>query len=100
MTVPSAPRQVRYGTLIDTVTRPDGSTTTVVQDRILLVDSNDENDAAHLAVNAYLERTRHRPPVGSTVNVHVFQHPNPHPDTAAPRWTIDIYIDAEDATLH
>ena len=94
------PRTLRYGTLIETITAPDGSTTAVPQDTALLVDTHDEDTAARLAAVAYVQHAAHRPAAGSTIHVHVFRHPHRQPRISARQWTIDVYVDTALQTLH
>ena len=94
------PRTLRYGTLIETITAPDGSTTAVPQDTALLVDTHDEDTAARLAAVAYVQHAAHRPAAGCTIHVHVFRHPRRQPRISARQWTIDVYVDTALQTLH
>lgn len=90
----------RYTTIIETISRPDGSRTAVPDTPTLLVDTSDEHTAARLAANAWFERMQALPPVGSTIHVHVLRHRRQHPRVGARQWTIDVYIDTETQTLH
>ena len=90
----------RYTTIIETISRPDGSRTALAEPPTLLVDTSDEDTAARLAANAWVERTRTLPPVGSTIHVHVLRHRRRRPAISAKQWTIDVYVDTAAQTLH
>lgn len=90
----------RYTTLIETISRPDGSRTAIAEPPTLLVETSDEDTAARLAANAYVEQTHALPPVGSTIHVHVFRHRRKLPAISAKQWTIDVYVDTAAQTLH
>ena len=90
----------RYTTLIETISRPDGSRTAVADPPTLLVDTSDEDTAARLAACAWVERTHTLPPVGSTIHVHVFRHYRRQPRITSRQWTIDVYVDTAAQTLH
>ena len=94
------PRVIRYGTMIDTISGPDGSTTPIREDTALLVNAPDENTAARLAAITYVENTHRLPPVGSTIHVHVLRHPQRTPRIPARQWTINVYVDTAAQTLH
>lgn len=91
---------IRYGTVIDTISTPDGATTPMNEDTALLVDAPDEDTAARLAATTYVERAHRLPPVGSTIHVHVLRHPQQMPRMNARQWTIDVYVDTQTPTLH
>lgn len=94
------PTIIRYGTVIDTISTPDGATTPVKEDTMLLVDAPDEDTAARLAAATYVERAHRLPPVGSTIHVRVLRHPQHTPRMNARQWTIDVYVDTQTPTLH
>ena len=97
---PGQPPVIRYGTVIDTISEPDGSTTPISKETALIVDAPDENTAARLAATTYIENTHRLPPVGSTIHVHVLRHPQRTPRMSARQWTIDVYVDTAAQTLH
>ena len=97
---PGQPPVIRYGTVIDTISGPDGSTTSISKETALIVDASDENTAARLAATTYIENTYRLPPVGSTIHVHVLRHPQRTPRMSARQWTIDVYVDTAAQTLH
>ena len=97
---PGQPPAIRYGTVIDTISGPDGSTTAISEDTALLIDAPDEHTAARLAATTYVENTPRLPQVGSTIHVHVLQHPQRTPRIPARQWTIGVYVDTAAQTLH
>ncbi|MCY4122688.1 MAG: hypothetical protein OXG72_17405 [Acidobacteria bacterium] len=90
----------RYTTIIETISRPDGSRSAIADPPTLLVETSDEDTAARLAANAWVERTPTLPPVGSTIHVHVLRHRQRRPRVSAKQWTIDVYVDTAAQTLH
>ena len=91
---------IRYTTIIETISRPDGSKTALAEPPTLLVETNDEDTAARLAATAWVERTHALPPVGSTIHVHVLRHRRRRPAVSAKQWTINVYVDTAAQTLH
>ena len=89
----------RYTTIIETISRPDGSKATV-EEAPALVETTDEHTAARLAATAWIERTHALPPLGSTIHVHVLRHRRQRPRISAKQWTIDVYVDTAAQTLH
>ena len=92
---------IRYTTIIETISRPDGSRTALTEPPTLLVETSDEDTAARLAASAWVERTHALPPVGSTIHVHVLRHrQRQRPAVRARPWTLDVYVDTAAQTLH
>ena len=91
---------IRYTTIIETISRPDGARSAIAEPPTLLVETSDEHTAARLAASAWVERTHALPPVGSTIHVHVLRHRRRRPAVSARQWTIDVYVDTATQTLH
>ena len=66
----------------------------------MIVEASDENVAARLAAWAFIEHELVGRPVGWTLHVDVIGPPLARHDGRSRCWTVYVYIDTDQATLH
>ena len=101
MNAPHGPARAQYHTHVHALTRPDGTTTTrPEEEEPVIVEAADEHTAARTAARAFIKTELPGKPVGWTLHVNVIGPPLASYGGRARCWTIDIYIDTANQTLH